>query len=227
MRIIVLSTWFPYPLNQGSKIRAYHLIKALSKDNQILLISFEDQPVKETWLDHMKQFCEEIKIVNRKPFEYTKMKTLLGFFSMKPSAVFAGYSKEMEVIVLEQAKKWVPDLVFAFTFVTAPYALKIPDVKRIVDVDNLLTIMLKEDIRFAANTLQKIRRYLAYLKFKRYEDYIYSPFDRCLVVSDTDVVKFQTYASVTPEQVLKVPNGVDTHSLIPANGTKTKIFINL
>ena len=46
MRILVLSTWFPYPLNQGSKIRAYHLIRALSRDNQILLISFEDLPVK-------------------------------------------------------------------------------------------------------------------------------------------------------------------------------------
>lgn len=222
MKIIVLSTWFPYPLNQGSKIRAYHLIKALSKDNRIMLISFKDQLIKKDWLDHMKLFCEEIYIVDQKPFEYSRIKTLLGFFSIKPSAVYAGYSKKMENTVLELAKSWVPDLVFAFTFVTAPYALKIPGVKRIVDVDNLLTIMLKENIAFAGNLFQKFRRYLAYFKFRRYENKIYSPFDQCLVVSNSDVNKFQTYAAVTPNQVWKIPNGVDTISLKPTTEKKGK-----
>ena len=55
--------------------------------------------------------------------------------SFKPSTVFAGKSKEFEKLVLTTAHRINPDAVFAFTFFTAPYALKIPGVKRIVDVD--------------------------------------------------------------------------------------------
>jgi sugar transferase (PEP-CTERM/EpsH1 system associated) len=222
MKILVLSTWFPYPVNQGSKIRAYHLIKALSKQHRIVLISYEDQPIKEEWLTHMKQFCEDIVIVHRKPFEYKRINTMLGFFSTKPSAVYAGYSKEMERTVIETAKKWLPDIVFALTFVTAPYALKVPNTKRIVDVDNLLAEMLKEDILFAKNTLQKFRRYLAYLKFRHYEDKIYSPFDRCLVVSDQDKTKFQSYTATNFDQIWNIPNGVDADFLKPAIKIKNK-----
>ena len=222
MKILVLSTWFPYPVNQGSKIRAYHLIKALSSQHQVVLISYEDQPIKEEWLTHMRQFCEDIVIVPRKPFEYTRINTLLGFFSKKPSAVYAGYSKEMEKTVTETANKLHPDLVFAFTFVTAPYALKVPSTKRIVDVDNLLAEMLKEDISFAKNSFQKLRRYLAYLKFRNYEDKIYSPFDRCLVVSDQDKIKFQSYTSTTAEHILNIPNGVDADFLKPIGKIKDK-----
>jgi hypothetical protein len=102
----------------------------------------------------------------------------------------------MEELVIQSAKEWQPDMVFAFTFVTAPYALKIKNVKRIVDIDNLLAIMLREDIGFSSNLLQKIRRFLAFFKFKNYENNVYKPFDRCLVVSKLDVGRLQQYTDI-------------------------------
>jgi len=31
MNILFLSTWFPYPPDNGSKIRVYHLLRALGR----------------------------------------------------------------------------------------------------------------------------------------------------------------------------------------------------
>jgi glycosyltransferase involved in cell wall biosynthesis len=209
MKILILSTWFPYPCNQGSKIRAYHLIKALASEHRLALISFEDQPIQPEWIEHIGEYCEEVKILPQAPFQYQRWKSLLGFFSLKPSAVYAGYSKEMENLVTSVAADWQPDLVFALTFVTAPYALKVPGVKRVVDMDNLLALMLKEEIPMSKSISQRMRRTLAYLKFRYYEDKIYSPFDYCIAVSDMDTNRVQQYTRIQPQQVICVPNGVD------------------
>lgn len=217
MKILVLSTWFPYPPDQGSRIRAFHLIKALSQGNELGLISFQDRPLDDSWLDFMKAYFTWIKVLPEKPFEYRKLRSILGFFSLKPAAAVAGFNKNMENLVLRTAQEWQPDLVFAFTNVTAPYALKVKNAMRIVDIDNLLTLMLHEDIAFAKNPLQKLRRYLAYLKFRRYENNLYKPFDRCLVVSAFDINRLQSYTKIEKKQILNVPNGVDFEFNQPGN----------
>lgn len=222
MKILILSTWFPYPQNQGSKIRAYHLIRALARDHKLTLITFEDQPIQKEWIEHIGQFFENIKILPEKPFHYSKINTLLGFFSTKPSAVYAGYNRKMENLVIQTAREWKPDIIFAFTFVTAPYALKVKEVKRIVDIDNLLAIMLKEDINFSRNFLQKFRKYLAFIKFRNYENKVYQSFDQCLVVSKLDVLRLQQYTEIQTNQILNVPNGVDLEINTPLEIEKEK-----
>ncbi|MAT44668.1 MAG: hypothetical protein CL609_20225 [Anaerolineaceae bacterium] len=222
MKILILSTWFPYPLNQGSKIRAFFLIKALAENHEITLISFEDAPIQPEWKEEIHKYCKEIIIFPKQPFAYQKTKLLLGFFSTKPSTVFAGYSKDFEALVLQTAKQRNPDLIFAFTFVTAPYALKTDIPLKVVDADNLLAFMLYENYQLAQGLLQKLRRYMAYIKFKNYESNIYRHFDRCLVVSEKDVDRIKTYIPFTDQQVLNVPNGVNTQTHKPGTIAKQK-----
>lgn len=209
MKILVLSTWFPYPCSQGSKTRAYYLIKALASRHQVKLISFEDQPVKAEWAARVAEFCEEIKILPRPPFHEPRLKSILGLFSTQPRSAYASYSREMEALVTATAAAWQPDLIFALTITTAPYALKVPGVRRIVDMDNLMSIMMKEVADKTASFPRRLRKYLAFQKYRRYEDHIFSSFDNCLAVSDLDTRRVQQYTRVRPDQVVCVENGVD------------------
>ena len=161
MRILVLSTWFPYPLSQGSKIRAYHLIKGLAHRHDLALVSFQDTPLEPCWLDHMRQVCQKVEIAQHDPFAYNRFRTLIGWFSPQPSAVLASHSPEMALHVRRLVAEWNPACIFALTFVTAPYALAVPRVPKIVDIDNLMTPMLYEDYRRAKQRLQRIRNWLA------------------------------------------------------------------
>ena len=222
MKILILSTWFPYPPDQGSKIRAYHLIKGLAKDHDISLLSFEDAPIKPEWIDHMRQYCSRVEIVKRHPFEYSRAKTILGFFSLVPSHVVAGYSPEMAAAVGKSVLDWEPDLIFALTFVTAPYALQHNSKKRMVDIDNLLALMLYEQYQNARGWLKRARHFLAYWKLRRYESKIYSQFDLALVCSKKDVARAKTYIHLNGDSIGMTPNGVDLSYLHPAANPQQK-----
>lgn len=219
LKILVLSTWFPYPTNQGSKTRAYHLIRSLSRQHSVALISFQDTTIHSEWIDHIKNFCEHVIVVPQNPFQYNRWKTRLGFLSIKPSAVYAGYFKTMSSTVAQFAREWQPDIAFAFTFVTAPYALEIDGIPRIVDMDNLLALMLHERYLQSTNLLQRLRRFLAYWKLRRYENQIYSSFDLALVCSNLDVNRAQKYIRIRPDKILCIPNGVDLQ-VIPADSVQ-------
>ena len=215
MKVLILSTWFPYPLSQGSKIRAYHLIKAVAKQHNVGLISFTDVPVHPEWIDHLKQFCKIIEVIEHDPFAKSRFETWRGWFSLEPSTVRSGYSAEMARKVIEVSQSWTPDLILAFTFVTAPYAFEVQEIPRVIDVDNFLTYYLYEEYLLAANFIQRSRRWLAWRKFRRFESQLFQRFDRCLVVSSKDAKLIQSSCKVQPTKVAIIPNGVDMEASRP------------
>ena len=215
MKILVISTWFPYPLSIGSKIRAYHLIKELAKEHRVALISFADTPIQPEWIDHLSQFCQKVVIVPRHPFKHDRLKKFLGWFSWLPSAVVGGFSKEMADQTRSLAAEWEPECVFALTFVTAPYARMISNVSKVLDVDYLMSRMLYEAYLSESLSLKRVRRWLAWKKFQNYEQRLYPQFDNCLVVSDQDRDAFRELIPFKAEHVLVVSNGIDSQFAHP------------
>jgi glycosyltransferase involved in cell wall biosynthesis len=210
MRVLILSTWFPYPLSQGSKIRAYYLIKSLAERHDVALVSFEDVPLEPGSIDHMEHICRKVEVVHHNPFARSRKKTLLGWLSQRPSVVQTSYSPEMAARVQQLAADWDPECIIALTFITAPYALAVHDVSRVVDIDNLMSPMLKQAHRQAQDPLGRLRSWLAYWKFRRYETWLYRQFDLSLVVSDRDHLAAMDLMGLRTRQVGVVPNGVDT-----------------
>ena len=47
MKIFVLLSRFPYPLEKGDKLRAFHQIKELSKKHEIILCALSDEKVDQ------------------------------------------------------------------------------------------------------------------------------------------------------------------------------------
>jgi glycosyltransferase involved in cell wall biosynthesis len=210
MKILFLSTWFPYPPNQGSKIRAYYLLKSLAERHEVALVTYEDVDLEPEWIEHIRQLCLQVEIVQRKPFAASKGKTLLGWLSPLPSAVVAMHAPEMAQRVKQVAQAWVPDCVVALTFVTAPYALEACEAPKVMDIDNFMARMLQEAIPMAESPLGRFRRWLAYRKFLGYERRIYPQFDLCLAVTGSDREQVLQQIPLNPEQVILAPNGVDT-----------------
>ncbi len=95
MKILFLSTWFPYPPNQGSKTRAYQLLKALAQHHDVALVSFEDVPLRPEWLEVVERMCPLVEVIRERPFARPRLRTWLGWLSLTPSAVVAGYSRRM------------------------------------------------------------------------------------------------------------------------------------
>lgn len=207
MRILFLSTWFPYPLSQGSKIRAYYLLRALARRHDVTLISFADTAIEPRALEHIEKFCR-VEIVRRDPFAASQIRRWLGWLSLQPSSVWATYSPEMASRVRQVASECDPHSVLALTSATARYALQITGVPRIVDVDNFMTRLLREQY---ASTIgvSRSRQWLAWQKFRRYERWLYNQFDLSLVVSEQDGQDLMGLTRMPSEKIRVVPNGVD------------------
>jgi len=215
MKILFLSTWFPYPPNQGSKIRAYHLLRAVASRHEVALVSFQDGPLNQAWIDHIQAYCCSVVIIPREPFAQGAIGAALGWFSPKPRAVVGSWSSSMSEAVQTLAREWEPDVILAITFITAPYALEVQARLRVADVDNLLGIMLQEEFQASQSFLQRLRRYIAYRKFTQYERELYRPFDINLVTSELDAGRIREHIPLDPDQVMVVPNGVDLHYFRP------------
>ncbi len=228
MKILFLSTWFPYPPNQGSKIRAYHLLRAVAEAHPTALLSFEDAPIRPEWLDPIARLCSRVEVVPRRPFDRSRLKTWLGWLTPRPSAIVGGASPEMAAAVRTTVAGWKPDLVVALTFVTAPYARAAEVGTRVVDIDNLLALMLQEESRMTAGAVRRARRYLAYRKFRAYERRLYPPFDRCLVTSELDRDRINGYIPMRAGQIGVVPNGVDLTFYRPEleQGSRSDLVFN-
>jgi polysaccharide biosynthesis protein PslH len=214
MKILFISTWFPYPPDQGSKIRAYHLLRALAERNETILLSFQDTRIESAWLEHLKKLCPRIEIVARNPFSAGQAKRAMGWLSLRPSSVFATYSHEMAEKAIAIASEWHPDTIVALTFVAAPYALMGKDILAhpalVVDVDYLMAPILREAFQRSQGSLIRARRWLAWWKFRRYENWLYSQFDLSLTVTEHDKQEMLQLLDGRPQEVVVVANGVDT-----------------
>src|SRR5690606_26292526 len=62
MKILVLLSRFPFPLEKGDKLRAYHQIKELSKRHEVILCSLTDITVKDEWFSEIENICSEVHL---------------------------------------------------------------------------------------------------------------------------------------------------------------------
>ena len=58
MKLIYLTSRFPYPINKGDKLRSYHQIKELSKQNDIYLISLSEIKVPKSSIKQLDKYCK-------------------------------------------------------------------------------------------------------------------------------------------------------------------------
>ena len=63
MKLLVVLSRVPYPLEKGDKLRAYNKIKELSKKNEIILFAINDGRLHKDALGELKKYCSKIKII--------------------------------------------------------------------------------------------------------------------------------------------------------------------
>ena len=94
MKIVVVTSRFPFPLDKGDKLRAYHQLFQLSKENEIHLIAVSDRKVELNQIKELKKFCKSVRVFQLKKWKIA-INLLLGFFSNKPFQVKYFYQRSI------------------------------------------------------------------------------------------------------------------------------------
>lgn len=209
MKLLVLSSRFPYPIEKGDKLRIFHQIRELSTQHEITLIALSDQPVSESQLEEMRQYCQEIHL-----FRLSKIRIisrLLGsLFTQKPfqQAYFfrPKIAGKIQKIILQEK----PGMVYCQLLRMAAYCQGLPFPKTL-DYMDALSLGMKRRADHSSFWLKPIIRREAKL-LAQYEQQLKHEFDHHTIISegDRDVLDPENSA-----QIHIIPNGVDIDFFAP------------
>ena len=208
MRILFLSTWFPYPSDNGSKIRIRYLVHALGQRHDVTLLSFIFGKAQlEGALDTLG--CQTIKTVDVNPFIENQTGAFRRTFSLAPVAFRP--IKEMQELasdVLEENELF--DVVISSTELMAPYALQVqPEIPKVLEEHNSLTRLMRERYENSHGLKASIPRWLGWQKMRSFETRLFRHFNLITAVSDQDAQEMTSMLPRSSESVEIVPNGID------------------
>jgi polysaccharide biosynthesis protein PslH len=205
MNILFISPWFPYPPDNGSKVRIYNHLKTLSQQHEVRLISFvrDGEQVDQKALDGICRL--EAKIPWRE-FNPTSWKSLVGIFSPTPRSIVDTYSPKMSGQLKRSIRQELPDLIIASEMATAIYGgkkLKIPSI-----LDEMQLGFYYQIFSNAKSPFSKMRKKLYLAKVRSYTKYLVNQYDACTVASETERELFSQVVD-QKDRIHVIPNGVD------------------
>ena len=207
MRILFLSAWYPFPPNNGSRIRIYNLLRGLAERHDITLLSFADQPNCDPNVPELRQLCSHIELLPLKQFNPTGLHARLGFLSRVPRSVVDTYSPEMTKRIQELAKTTDFDLVIASQTRMAGYVDAFTDLPAIFDEVEIS--LLHEDYAQAKGFKQRLRAGLTWFKHRQYLTGLLKRFQISTVASEQEKQLLLQNVPYDASRVVVIPNCID------------------
>lgn len=206
MKILFLSRWYPFPPDNGSKIRVFNLLRYLSQRHEVDLISFATDAVAGPQIAAMQSCCRRVEVFPYRPFQPGRLKAMVGFFSAQPRSVIDTYNADFQQGIDRAQRERSFDLAIASQVDMAPYALSVSSAVKILEEIELTT--LYEHFARQTHPLKKVRGGLTWWKLSHYMVRLLQSFDACTVVSEDERARLWR---VSPgyQPVGIVPNGVD------------------
>lgn len=203
MKILMVSSYLPYPLFNGGNIRLYNLIRHLSKKHEITLICEKRTHQTEADLDELRKFCKDVITFPRKK-QWSFKNILRSAYSSDPFLVIGHTIPEMRTRIGQELIEKNFDLIHVETF----YVLQnVPSTTLpIILAEHNIEYMVYE--RFAMEAPFWLRPLLDIdvSKLRRKETQAWKNVSRLISVSakEKDIMQ-----SAVKTKIDIVPNGVD------------------
>jgi glycosyltransferase involved in cell wall biosynthesis len=207
MNILFLSRWFPFPPNNGSKIRIIQLLQGLSRFHDVTLLSFIDSPSSPLESLQHNSICSSIQVVPWKPYDSQSIKARLGFFSPLPRSLVDTYSPEMDALIRATLLKGKFDLVIASQLGMASYYPSFMDVPALFEEMELGSFY--QEIEQAKNFSRRFRAQARWLKLQRYINRLLDRYHAATVASDIEFRIIARKFSAYQNKIKVLPNGLD------------------
>jgi sugar transferase (PEP-CTERM/EpsH1 system associated) len=216
MKILFLTHLLPYPPNDGARIRSFNLLKTLARLHKVTLVSFINETTRQEDVEELRGYVHDLKTVFRAQ-KYAVKDLLKGVCTSEPFTIINYRSTEMSEVVVKVLKDGC-DAVHCEHLNMAQYASAACGVKRIIDMHNIESEIVRRYGARVSNPLKSLYARMTADKLAKYEQKILSSFDLCTAVSARDAEQMSRYCSNT----IVVDNGVDLDSFIFRDRDVTK-----
>jgi glycosyltransferase involved in cell wall biosynthesis len=207
LRVLYLATWYPFPPDNGARLRTYHLLKGLARQHRVTLFAFYDAEQEPSPNQDAEGMCERIVALPRRIYQPKSLGAIAGFLSSKPR--FLADTFEPHVLeLLEEESAGGYDMVIAGELGMAVYAAELTHTNKIFDE---LQLGFFADLSRTANHVGRARNKLMWLKYSRYIQFLVRKFRAVTVVSAVERERLAALG-VPASRVFVVPNGVELES---------------
>lgn len=215
MKIFVLLSRVPYPIEKGDKLRAFHQIRCLAKHNEIILCALSDSAVHPDALNELNKFCSQVHII---PIRKSGMvwNVIKAFLNGKPLQVGYFYRCHAQKKIDNIITKTNPDHIFCQLIRVSEY-VKNSAIPKTLDYQDIFSMGAKRRAE-TSSFLMKIPFFMEHKRLLRYENMIFDKFDNKTIISQPDR---DLLPHPSRNEVAIIPNGVDHTYFSPVKGVKS------
>ncbi len=212
MKILIVSSYLPFPLFSGGQIRLYNLIKNLSEKHSITLVCEKRESQTQRDIDEVSKICERIYTTERKK-QWSAKNIIKTGFSLDPFLITGHKNLEMRKIISKLLAEEKFNLIHVETFYVMQNLPKtsLP----VVLVEHNVEYKVYE--KFVKKSLIIVRPllYLDVLKLKRAEKAYWKKATRLVAVSEIEAKEMSRDVEI-------IPNGVDIEKFKMKKNVKEK-----
>lgn len=215
MKLFVIASRIPYPLEKGDKLRIYHQVKELSKNNEVLLCCLHESSIPKEAKSELQKICKQVEFVRLSKWKIP-FNMLLAFFTSKPFQVAYFYQKKAQRKIDKLIHSFKPDFIYSQLIRTSEYVKHFYAIPKTIDyMDSFSKGMERraENARFIPRMIfdSEAKRLL------RYENLIFDYFDNHSIISaqDRDSIWHENRNKISI-----IPNGLDAEFFHPKEQKK-------
>lgn len=214
MKLFVIVSRVPFPLDKGDKLRIYHQVKELSKRHEVYLCCLDDSNTSQSSIDHLKQFCDEVSV-----FKLNKIKIYINLFwslfSSKPYQVNYFYQSAIHRKIKKLIQSFNPDRIFSQLIRTSEYVKNEHNIIKTLDYMDAFSKGIDRRVE-TSGILKPLFKDEA-KRLLKYEHLIYDYFEQHSIISKEDR---QLIYHQKRDEIEVITNGIDTDYFKPIINTQ-------
>ncbi len=219
-RVLVITNRLPYPLDDGWKLRAYHVVRSLAEGADVTLATFHDgdQAALGQFQSSLPRSVEVVAVPP--PRRNSPLRLLLGLITRTPIYVWNERSPEMTRAIRKLVEERSFDAGVVELAHLYPYLNELPhSATKVIDTHNIDSLVLD---RYADNLAWGPKRFYARMTARKLagnEDRFFRDADLVWVCSQPEADRLGVTSPDANVDV--VPNGVDVRGVVPAEPCRT------
>ncbi len=215
-KLVTCLSRFPFPLDKGDKLRAYHQIRILSEKFDVYLVCTSDVQVKKTQIDELKSYCKEIHVFQLKKWKIY-LRLLFNIFTDKPFQVSYFYQYSIQRKINKLLKEIHPNYIYSQLIRTSEYVKNYHECSKTLDYMDAFSKGVERRMLPKKGVLKWIFQQ-EHQRLVNYERQIFEYFEHHCIISEQDR-SFIYHPKFN--QIVIVKNGVDKYFHSSSNVSKT------
>ncbi|MEM1439259.1 MAG: TIGR03087 family PEP-CTERM/XrtA system glycosyltransferase [Pseudomonadota bacterium] len=213
--LLLLVHRIPFPPDKGDKIRSFRILEHLSRDYDIHLGCFIDDPDDWQHVETLSRYCVALKAIGIDR-RWATIRSAWGLLSGLPLSVPFYASARMQAWVDEVVSSSPVQRVFAYSSPMAQFVLhdRYGGLRRIMDLVDVDSDKWRQYAERTGFPMRQVYR-REWRQLAQYERQIAKAFDAVTLVTENETSLFDTLSPETVDKHHAVANGVDTVVMDP------------